>query len=276
MIPGFEVVQGNSAGAFTGGGNKLCLHTTEGSTIEGAVGAYRKNNSWPHFTIDPVRKRKMQHLEVNVAARSLSNNPSDGYEVGRANVVQVEITGFSKDAPNWPKERLDWIAGVLSEIRKHFSFPLFHPVFKVGATVFSDRDWVSYTGIVGHQHAPDNKNGHWDPGALDVPYIVSKMGGSTAPSTSKGITVNTFKAYNSTITLDKDGNGYVDVVHNTGKDPVISLAQANGNDPAKEGYPKTGNITFLTSGYAGKYVRVTVVAGKPYASFGIKTLLAWQ
>lgn len=182
-IAGFEQVKGNDAGSFRGGGHKICLHTTEGSSAAGAIGAYRANNSWPHFTFDYPNRRYIQHLEVNVAARSLYNDMTDGYEVGRANVIQIEEVGFSKNSPFRSNDELAFTAEGLRRIRQHFDFPLQYPVFSGTRVAFSDKAWVDYSGIVGHQHAPDNKSGHWDPGALNVGAIVQILGGTPVPVT---------------------------------------------------------------------------------------------
>lgn len=183
MIPGFEVVQGKDAGSFKGGGHKICLHTTEGSSAAGAIGAYRANNSWPHFTFDYPNRRYIQHLELNVAARSLYNDMTDGFEVGRANVIQIEEVGFSRNSPFRSNDELAFTAEGLRRIREHFDFPLQYPVFSGTRVAFSDKAWVDYSGIVGHQHAPDNKSGHWDPGALNVGAIVGILNGSPVPVT---------------------------------------------------------------------------------------------
>ena len=97
----------------------------------------------------------------------------------------------------------------------------------------------------------------------------------TNPNTSKGVTVTTFETYKSTISTDKDGRGYVDVVHAKGADPKIALAQTNGNDPKTEGYPNIGTPIFATASYGGSYVRVTVLGAKPLSSFGFKVLMGW-
>lgn len=184
MLPGYEIIKGNSAGSYTDGGWKLVLHTTEGSSIAGAVGAYKKNNSWPHFTLSFEEDRKVQHLEVGVAARSLANDTSDGFQVGRARCIQVEICGFAGESQDWKKTKLDWLADRFKEIRAVQSFGFSHPAFTVPAVRMSDKEWVDFGGIVGHQHAPDND--HWDPGRLDVGYIVERMKGVPVPPVELG------------------------------------------------------------------------------------------
>lgn len=175
----WEHIAGKDAGSFTDGGRKLCLHTTEGSSIAGAVGAYTKNNSWPHATIDFKTRRAVRHLPLNVAARSLSNNNADGYQVGRANVFQVEIVGIAGKMYMCPQEELNWYAERFKDIRAVFDFPLQYLPFTVPANRLADETWVNVEGIVGHCHAPDND--HWDPGGLDVGYIVERMKGEVVP-----------------------------------------------------------------------------------------------
>ncbi len=175
MLPGYEHFPRQGVGAFTGGGNKLLLHTTEGRSFSGAFVTLDKNRSWSHFLLSFEEKRKAQFIEIGQGAKSLSNNAADGYQTNKANVVQVEICGYSNEAPNWSTAKLDWLAQCFSEIRQAWNFPLNHLDFKVPATRLSDKAFVDYAGITGHQHCPDND--HWDPGALNVPYIVSKMKG---------------------------------------------------------------------------------------------------
>jgi hypothetical protein len=73
FLPGVERVPGHDAGTFVPSPPKLVWHTTEGSSIEGAIGAYRQHNSWPHFTLDPQTGRLVQHLPLNRAGRSLEH-----------------------------------------------------------------------------------------------------------------------------------------------------------------------------------------------------------
>lgn len=172
VIDGKTVVA-QGAGSFQGGGPKLGLHTTEGPKAEGAISTLFKNRSWSHFLLSFEENRKIQFLELNVAGKSMSNNTIDGYPTNRSNMIQVEIVGYAAEAVSWPKGKLDWLAQCFKEIRQQFNFPLNHLDFVNGVRL-SDQDFHNYKGIVGHKHAPDNN--HWDPGQLNVPYIVSKIG----------------------------------------------------------------------------------------------------
>ena len=109
-LDGWEQVRGNNSGTWAKGAKhpKLLLHTTEGSTAEGAIGAYRANNSWPHVTVDPKRKRRIQHLPLNVPARALRNTSTPGETNRSPVVIQVEIVGQAKNTPGWDEE-CDWL-----------------------------------------------------------------------------------------------------------------------------------------------------------------------
>lgn len=103
------------------------------------------------------------------------------------------------------------------------------------------------------------------------PVINPNPGGAT--STNRG-TIMKQQSFTASVTLDNDGRGYVDVYHQQGSDPLIAIAQANGTDN-KKGYPNVGTPVFLTAGFGGTFVRVTVVGGKPKSGFGIKVLMGW-
>ena len=543
MLQGFEHKPRTSAGAYTGGGNKLMFHTTEGSTISGAIAALDRNRSWSHFLISYEEKRKIQFLEINQAGRSLANNNADGYQTNRANVIQIEIVGFAKETQGWSKAKLDWIAEVCGEIRKAFNFPL----NTMGDERLSDKAFVDYAGICGHKNCPDNcvdpktpilcadmqwrkagdlkagdeiiafdetaepgdyngrkfrtgvvtyaskgfkessvikttrgeiqctndhpwlcknntikhgsryqwvktcdlnpsiheiiyfgdpwqydnsrdagwlaglldadgslsitksrpgsnqvdvglqfgqkpglvldgfmremtdrgfefsvttrqqadrsennfggegqfcdarmkggiyeqmrllgtihperlasklnlsdlwenrpvgkllngstatiisiefvgkqeiaslttstktyiaagylcHNTHWDPGKLDVNYIASKIGGTIVPPSIGGTIVNTIKTYAASMTTDANGNGYKDIYHDMGKDPLIIIPTINGNNPAKEGYPNFANITLASAGYDGTTLRITCTGANGSTGFGFKVLAGW-
>jgi hypothetical protein len=109
-----------------------------------------------------------------------------------------------------------------------------------------------------------------------IPYIVEqiKKGGTIIPPSTGGVTVVNFKKYDASVSTDKDGNGYVDVWHDLGKDPTIVLSEVNGGID-KGGYPQIGDPTLMTASYEGKRVRVTVVGAKPGVGFGVKVLLGY-
>lgn len=184
MIPGFEVIPATSpGGSFNGSPWKLVIHSTEGSSIDGAVGAYRSHGGWPHFTVDPARKRKTQHYELNVSSRALAH-PAGTPETNRAGAINVEVVGFAAQVHAWSQDWLTWLAlEVFAPIRAVCPFALAAPLFvrypdsygTGAAQRFTRSEWATYSGIVGHQHCPDNDHG--DPGALDVTAILAALGG---------------------------------------------------------------------------------------------------
>jgi len=87
-----------SSGSHVGGPFKVVHHTTEGSTAEGAMNAFRTNRSDPHFTVDATRI--FQHIDTAEGARALRNDPG-GVQTNRDSAVQIELVGFA----HLPKDR---------------------------------------------------------------------------------------------------------------------------------------------------------------------------
>ena len=183
-----EKIIGRDAGSFTGGGKKVCLHTTEGGSIAGALGAYASHGGYPHFTIDFNQKRRIQHIPLNLSARALANNTGDGFQTNRANVIQIEIVGYSRESHLWTQNNLDFIIQLLQDIKNAghdymLQAPQFYGNEAYGLYAkqrMTDANFVSYSGIVGHQHVPDND--HWDCGKINIQYILDKLGGVLTPT----------------------------------------------------------------------------------------------
>lgn len=192
-LPGWEVIEGNDAGAWSTGSRhpKLVLHTTEGTSIDGALAAYRAHNSWPHCTVDYRTKRRVQHVPLNRPARALRNR-SGGVETGRAPIViQVEIMGFASKSHLWSAAENDWLgASVVAPLCEAAGIPKrtsvdFHGEH-AGWTLatesarqrLSGPAWLAYEGVLGHQHAPEN--GHWDPGALNIDRVLAAANHDTS------------------------------------------------------------------------------------------------
>lgn len=153
------------AGTFTGGGAKFCVHTTEGSSAEGAIATYRANRDAPHFTLAvQMGKRALyQHIPINRAARSLQHTLPP--ETNRANVWQVEVVGFTAQSPDWPDELYHYLHLLFMWVHRHAGVPMVahHPF---PGHRFTGEGWVKAEGLVGHCHCPGNT--HVDPGALNV------------------------------------------------------------------------------------------------------------
>lgn len=181
-LDGFDQVPATTpGGTYTGAPWRIVLHTTEGWTAEGAIGAYRGHGGWPHFTVDPKWRRRYQHYPLGVSARALKNL-SGGVETNRANAIQIEIVGTAATSQDLTPEDLDWFGReVIAPIRAEVSVQLVAPKF-VGTEAgtiasasapqrMSHDVWLGFNGVCGHQHVPEND--HWDPGRLDVARILT-------------------------------------------------------------------------------------------------------
>lgn len=183
LPPHDEWVSGNSAGPYTSSVDKFLIHTTEGTSIEGAVAAYRSGNSWPHLTVEcrfGKKYRRCGHLDLSMAARSLRNE-SGGVETNTDGVIQVEVVGTAT-AP----EYIDWewfAHNVIEPICVPLMIPCVSPVDWIaypdsyGESAhqrLDNKQWGSYKGILGHQHAPENDHG--DPGAIPIDLILAALG----------------------------------------------------------------------------------------------------
>jgi hypothetical protein len=147
---------------FGVGGKKLVWHTTEGSSIEGAEGAYRASTSIPHFTIQVVGLRRIlhQHLPIDRAATALQH--TFGPETNRANAIQVEIVGFAAQSGSWSRATYFWLYWLARWISKHAGVPMSTPVTWRKPVRLSPAGFVQASGHVGHMHVPGNS--HTDPG----------------------------------------------------------------------------------------------------------------
>lgn len=159
--------------------NVVVLHTTEGSTWPtysgGAVAptlTYWAGHGW------------RQHFPLNMSARALEN-ASGGVETNTLNVIQVELVGTcAAGGPglHWPSasdadlaplaEFLRWLAGEWPVPLESTSRPwLPYPSSYGGSKARMTRDeWLSFSGICGHQHVPENHHG--DPGDFPIDRLL--------------------------------------------------------------------------------------------------------
>lgn len=204
-LAGWDRIPGESSGTWAPDDEiaaKLVLHATEGFAIGDAVNAYKANRSWPHVTVDPVRKRMVQHLPLNVPARALKNTATPGQTNREANVLQVEIVGTSH-LPATAKgkvplcaltaDQLDWLGRVVVgpmcrlggvAIKTDVTFYGEDCGWTLASSKARQRltaaQWDKATGIVGHQHVPEND--HWDPGPIDIDAIITAARGAQPPT----------------------------------------------------------------------------------------------
>jgi hypothetical protein len=174
FMDGVEKVVLPDAGEHVTGKPKLVWHSTEGSSIDGAIAAYRAANSAPHFTIDPKQDRIVQHISVHRAARSLLH-PSGTVETNRARAVQVEIVGNAKDMAGLSRAALASLARLARWIERNADVPRkcsveFVPFPSGVPKRLQPQAWLDYSGHCGHMHVPSND--HEDPGALRIREIL--------------------------------------------------------------------------------------------------------
>lgn len=203
-LDGFEWIPGNDSGDWAPGPARprIVAHTTEGATIEGAVAAYRKKNAWPTLTVDPRRRRKVQHVRFDRPARALANTSAPGQTNRTPTTTQVEIVATSVMRPtnglvsvhDLTDDDLDWLGReVFGPLARATGTPLVAPLTfwpqdagwtlasKTARQRMSPAEWVAFTGVCAHQHVPENE--HWDCGGLDIARILRAAGAApTAPN----------------------------------------------------------------------------------------------
>lgn len=177
-LPGFERIEiaNRPGGAYDRTDRwKLCLHTTEGSTIRGAIAAYLAKGVPPHFTLDRNTREKVQHIPLNRRSYSLRNSEAEDEPV-----IQIELVGFAQDSADWTDDDIAWLASIGAEIREHCPFDLAYPPQGFGGSEGYGRngkyrmamsDWVAFSGIVGHCHSP-SPDTHWDPGDFRIDTLL--------------------------------------------------------------------------------------------------------
>jgi hypothetical protein len=158
---------------------KAVLHTTEGSSIDGAVSAYKAYP--PQLIVDPVRRRKVQHIPLNRAGYALWNADADD-----SRCYQVEIVGFASQTHLWSDDTLRWLGEELARpLHEYGGVP--YVVAPGGFRRDGEMPYAlasassrlrltqaaldSFSGFLGHQHIPGDS--HWDPGGLNVPKILA-------------------------------------------------------------------------------------------------------
>jgi hypothetical protein len=147
----------------------LVLHSTEGGWLSALATFNTKPGTQPHRVIDPAQDIYKDFIPWDKPAKSLTN-ASGGVETNnRGGVYQVEIVGFAKLIPSMSDEWYRVLVRQLKEICALTGVPIkfpckFVPVGQVNP--LSLTDWLSVEGIIGHQHVPENTNGHTDPGDI--------------------------------------------------------------------------------------------------------------
>jgi hypothetical protein len=182
-LDGYEHQPVIGAGLPVGPGrDKIVLHTTETAapSLQTLVASWRRN--WgaglPHFIAEGGRYVQLLPLTVN--AYTMENH-AGGADVNKAgHVIQVEIVGYARNEltdqeygalGRWVGDLIN--AGLAIDLDgcPHFYgandgivLASYTSPIRLGA-----RAWTEASGILGHQHAPENA--HWDPGHVDIERV---------------------------------------------------------------------------------------------------------
>lgn len=153
------------------------LHTTEGSTLAGALATYRRTEDYPHFTLDSVTIE--QHVPINVAATALKNT-NGGVETNKQGAIQIEIVGFAASAPLLPEPLLLNLRQLMIWIEQQTGIKPVAPAFKAypgsygadNGIRMNSAQWRSFNGWAGHEHCPENLHG--DPGLINIEFLLKR------------------------------------------------------------------------------------------------------
>lgn len=179
-----------SAGSNLGGPFKIVHHTTEGSTADGAMTAFKNHRSDPHFTVD--KSKIYQHIDTAVAARALRNAPG-GVQTNRDSAVQIEVVGFAgapKDAAT-----LKNVARLCRWIEATHGVPAAWPAGRPnppnngkdpGGHNRDPNIWNHQGGHFGHSQVPENT--HWDPAytKVEADYLLAAQFDAAGHLTNPG------------------------------------------------------------------------------------------
>jgi N-acetyl-anhydromuramyl-L-alanine amidase AmpD len=163
------------AGPFTGGRPKLLWHTTEGATYPG-TSIY--HGTEPHFTFDFKLGRLYQHVALNRSAKGLEHPAGTG-ETNHDHVIQVELVDFAARAGLWTSAEYARIAALARWIEANAGVPRSCGVSFANPTRLTWTAFHNYAGHLGHVHAPNQRQGHTDPGRG---FRVDRVVGSTTSS----------------------------------------------------------------------------------------------
>lgn len=240
----------SGAGPMAYGPPKGVLHTTEGTSVAGALATYARTRSYPHLTVGDVIE---QHCPVNVAATALQNL-SGGVETNRGGAIQIEIVGRASNVSNLPSKTIANLISVMQWLQTVHNIRPHAPVFKAyipgappggtsyGATNgvrFTQTQWKAFDGWCGHMHVPENLHG--DPGAIDIQWLLGQITDKpTSPTITKGTTIEMdITPYHVAVSqLDNDGNGWV--ILDVPVEKVVSMIKWGPAPLRDDGYEDSG------------------------------------
>lgn len=173
----------------------LMLHSTE--TDKGTarpVADYLIRMGYEsHWVYDPHFDEEIDLLPLRIAAKSLVNEPG-GVETNRRDVdgipgpdvLQVEIVhrAGQGEMDEWWARLRRWLKQKCAENGIPYVFPLPFPNNASTQRSMTFEEWndPALAGIVGHCHAPENRDRHWDPGPLNMRILVPENDQPLAPA----------------------------------------------------------------------------------------------
>lgn len=131
-----------------------------------------------HFQAAPLT-RFAQAIKLTESGFGLQH--VGGIDTNRACAIQTEVDAFAKDEP-WPSEWVDWLGHVHAPVMAVCGIRLVGPPH---AGRMTDAEWQVFNGVCGHEHVPNQPDGHWDPGAFDwARFLTAASGAAPAPAPS--------------------------------------------------------------------------------------------
>lgn len=165
----------------TRGPYRFVLHTTETRNL----GTMPQNHqSLPQLWVDPNEDKYIQCIPLNLAGYALKH-PDGTVDTNRIPCIQVEIAGYAGEIHNYSD---DWYKKLAKNVIKpvcdavNIDYHIYKSFKGEGDGILasasssnrmSDDEWLSFNGICGHQHVPNND--HWDPGRLDFAKIIQMI-----------------------------------------------------------------------------------------------------
>lgn len=179
IVPGYvyEDIGPNGAPYDEMAHPKVCIHTTEGTSLAGAEVAFAQFP--PHLGYDPRTREKKQYVPLDLHAYAfLGAENDDEY------VIQVEIVGFARETHLWSEQIYRNIAeDVVRPLQQAINVPSnYRRFYREGEDGLilaspnspirmSDSEFRAFSGWFGHQHAP-KPDAHWDPGGFLMDFVL--------------------------------------------------------------------------------------------------------
>ena len=169
---------GPTGGSYVGAPFRGVIHTTQSVSYTPSKFEYYGHSNPPHFTVAKSANgaRVFQHYSIKVAARALAN-ADGGVQTNRQNAIQIEIAWRAENIAALPLPMKDALRALIRWISRECNIQrrappfLGHEAFGSGSAARMEfEEWNSFNGWCGHQHVPENV--HWDPGKIDIAYLL--------------------------------------------------------------------------------------------------------